>query len=855
MGFISSGIHFSITLILLCSAFINGQITGMAEQMNSSARVSRITLNSQWQFRKFGDADWMPAIIPGSVHEDLLRNGKIPDPYIGTNETTVQWIEHEEWEYTTSFSVDSTFLQEYENAELIFDGLDTYAEVFLNEQHILSANNMFRIWRTPVKQFLKAGENRLLCRFYPPLKVNLPKLYQLPYSLPAANDAHTYKVSVFSRKAPYHFGWDWGPRLVTCGLRNNVVLQGWNTINLQSVQILQPVVTAERAELIARLHFAESSTPGRYFVTIDGFTDTLVSVSAGNNTIDIPFIISKPNLWFPRGYGKQNRYVFSVKISDGGLILDEHTVTTGLRSIVLHRDKDNDGESYYFTVNGSRFFALGADYIPQDNLIGRVTAERYHKLIDDVCTANMNMLRIWGGGYYESELFYNLCDEKGILLWQDFMFACSMYPGDAEFLQNVTEEVRQQVIRLSNHPAVALWCGNNEVDIAWKHWGWQEQFMFTRKDSAQIKRDYDTIFKGILADAVKRNDPGKAFVHTTPLSNWGKPENFRSGSMHYWGVWHGDEPFSAFKQNVPRFMAEYGFQSFPTMPAIRKFASGDELDVNSETMKLHQKSYKGNKSILKYLEPLYGAPKNFEAFVYLSHLTQAYGISYAIRCHRLQKGFCMGTLYWQLNDSWFGPSWSAIDYSGRKKALYYATEKEYKPTVGILEEERGVLEASVVTDEQKQTAVKAELTLLTFTGKLLYRKQGQFLVTADKASRLISVATGAIAGFDRTRCVAKLTVFAGDVCIDESMHFFANPVHLQLPKPEYQVVYDSAGCFITVHAKSMIKNLYFETDTDHIDFSDNYFDLLPGESKKIYVSGSKVLPEIRHYTLYEVLRK
>ncbi|MBI2417131.1 MAG: glycoside hydrolase family 2 protein [Ignavibacteriales bacterium] len=829
-------------------------ISGSTNMIQVAAKT--ILLEGEWSFRRYGDAEWLSAQVPGCVHEDLLRHGKIPDPYLGTNETKVQWVENEDWEYTINFTVDAAFLEQYNNAEMLFIGLDTYADVFLNETRILSADNMFRSWEMPVKHLLQPGKNNLLIRFHSPMQVNLPKLYTIPYALPAANDAHTYKVSVFARKAPYHFGWDWGPRLVTSGIRHRITLTGWNTARITNLQILQPDITVTKAELIARVHIQQEVPGKELHISLPGFADTTFTPRSNSDVIDIPFTIANPRLWYPLGYGKPELYTFTAKISAQGTITSTTSVITGLRSIKLVQEPDKKGNSYFFTVNGIAVFAKGADYIPQDNMIGRVTEQRYKRLINDVCNANMNMLRVWGGGYYEDETFYRLCDERGILVWQDFMFACSMYPGGKEFFDNIAHEAREQVIRLSNHPSVAIWVGNNEVDVAWKNWGWQEQFMLSPKDSVNIKQDYDTIFKSILPTAVGLNDINKAYMHTTPLSNWGKPEYFNSGSMHYWGVWHGDEPFSAFKNNVPRFMAEYGFQSFPTMPAIRQFVPDDEMSYNSETMKLHQKSYKGNKTILKYLEPLYGKPKDFLSFVFLSHLTQAEGIAYAIRCHRLQKGHCMGTLYWQLDDSWYGPSWSAIDYTGRKKALYYFSKNMYKPVIAIIEQLGEQIVVSAVADTIEPVSVKAEIDLLDFTGKNLFHHETTAQLATDKATRLYAWnAVKMIPLHSKKRVLARVRLYSAGQLVDEQLHYFVIPEKMQLPKPVFSSGYDETTHVLTIKAQTFLKNLYVQTETDGIDFSDNYIDMLPGEVKEIHVTGCSKEPDIHIFSLWDILHK
>lgn len=834
----------------------------MSIYSQNTMNIKNIELHDNWQFRQVHSGAWQKATVPGNVHADLLALKKIPDPFIDTNETLVQWIETEEWEYKTTFNLSRDEFAQFSNWDILFEGLDTYADVFINDNHVLSADNMFREWRVQLKHCLNEGVNTLRVLFYSPVKVNSPKMKALSYTLPAPNDAGKVKASVFTRKAPYHFGWDWGPRLVTCGIWKPVRLIGWNRAGILQANVKQVSVTGVEAKLEFVIDVFSAKADQEVSIAIAEQKPFTTKLPAGQSTLNIPVTIPYPRLWFPRGYGLQNLYTFPIKLQAAGIELDKKTLTTGLRSVKLIQDKDKNGTSFFFTVNDIPIFAKGADYIPQDNLLNRVTREHYDRVISAALDANMNMLRVWGGGIYEDDYFYELCDRNGILVWQDFMFACSMYPGDDAFLATVRQEITEQVRRIGNYASVALWCGNNEVDIAWKNWGWQEQFMFSKKDTAEIRHHYDTLFKFMIPELVRQYDGTRPYVHTSPLSNWGKKEYFKHGSMHYWGVWHGDEPFSAFRDNVPRFMVEYGFQSFPTLPAIEQFAAPAQFDINSPVMKLHQKSYKGNKTILKYLEKSYGKPESFTDFVYLSHLLQADGIGYAIGMHRLNKGFCMGTLFWQLNDCWYGPSWSAIDYSGRRKALYYRVKDAYKPVIAVLDSDGKQAIVSVVSDVPVpiQAAVTVEITDMygsVHSADTVNITVGPLRAEAAWRMPLKKVAPGN----HKESTVLRVRVNVQDTLADERLAYLTTPGRLHLPKPCYTLnwVATEDGCDLVIRTETLVKGFIIETKLPGIIFSDNYCDIPAGTEKVIHITGgglpAKPAEAFTIRTVYELLHR
>jgi len=658
--------------IILFLSFI---ITSCTPEKHEPAVVS-MNLHSDWMFSKEGSGKWYAAEVPGVIHLDLFYNHLIGDPYWENNEQKQRWIEDENWVYKTTFIADK-LLKKYQHIDLNFEGLDTYADVYLNKQKILSANNMFRTWTVEVKDQLIQGKNELEIVFQSPIKYNNQKVENYPYKLPSGNETADIKtkVSSFTRKAAYHFGWDFSPRFVTCGIWRPITLKTWNKSRIVDVYTSTIEIENENAKMLTQIEI-EVATAGDYIVVIDSLKYR-EKLSSGSNILNYHFEIENPELWWCNGHGNAHLYSQNVELVFKDEILDHKTINYGIRTIELVNETDSIGTSFYFELNGLPVFIQGANYIPQDMFLPRVTEERYKKLIEDVKLANMNMLRVWGGGIYENDLFYQLCDEKGILVWQDFMFAGSLYPDDAEFKENVKQEVIQNMKRLRGHPSIALWCGNNEIDVAWNNWGWQKQYGYSSDDSTQIWDNYLSIFHQLIPELVKKYNPQIVYTPSTPLSNWGTSENFDHGSMHYWGVWHGREPFENFETNVGRFMVEYGFQSYPEISTLKKVISDGSLYLNSSAMKNRQKSYVGNGLISDHIKQYFEEPGSFEEFVKLSQQTQAKGLQIAIKAHQNNQPYCMGTLFWQLNDCWPGPSWSVIDYYGKHKLAYEVVKKEF----------------------------------------------------------------------------------------------------------------------------------------------------------------------------------
>jgi len=640
-------------------------------------------LHTNWKFSNANDSAWYPATIPGVVHTDLLANKLIKDPFWGTNELDLQWIEKEAWNYQTEFEL-SKNQTDQEHIELEFEGLDTYASVFVNGVKVITANNMFRNWKADVKPFVKVGDNLLEVKFTSPLNYNRTKVLNYPYQLPSGNETVDLKVSPFTRKAAYHFGWDFSPRFVTSGIWKDVKLTTWSNARILDVFVQTDSIESNNAYLTYEVEIEASLKAKGYSLLVNG-AELPISLKAGKNIIKFQESVENPTLWWPNGRGEATLHNLVVQLKKEDFLLDEISQKYGIRTIELINERDSIGTSFYFKVNGEPVFMKGANYIPQDVFLPRVSEDQYRKLTKQVKDANMNMLRVWGGGIYEKDIFYDLCDKNGILVWQDFMFAGSLYPNDSAFLENVKQESIENVKRLRKHTSIALWCGNNEIEVAWGNWGWQNQFGYSPSDSVEIWDNYRSMFQSLLPNVVKELNPKVNYVSSSPLSNWGTPENFNHGSMHYWGVWHGRELFESFKKKVGRFMVEYGFQSFPSMETIRTFAVDSSFSLKSATMLNRQKSYIGNGLMTKHISNWFDAPTYFTDFVDKSQRTQAIGMQLAIQAHRQQSPHCMGTLFWQLNDCWPGPSWSVIDYYGTEKVAYETVKQNYKPLIAIVD--------------------------------------------------------------------------------------------------------------------------------------------------------------------------
>ena len=819
--------------------------------------MGQTMLLDTWRFKSAKDNDWLPATVPGCVHTDLLHNDRIPNPFYATNEHDLQWIDKLDWEYEAYFTPSAEFLQE-EHQELHFKGLDTYADVFVNEKLVLSANNMFRSWKIDVTGLLHGEENHIRILFRSPIQEDLPKLHALGYPLPATNDQSELgglgeqKLSIFARKAPYHYGWDWGPRFVTSGIWREVELVSWTGVIVRDLFIDQLSVAAQSAKLAAKVTVTvEKSGSLQLQVQSDDKSWELVTeVEAGEHILTLPIAIDQPKLWWSNGLGEPNRYQFNtvVTLQDDSISHStQATITTGLRTVKLVRDRDAEGTgaTFHFELNGVAVFAKGANHIPNDSFISEVTEDRYRAEIMSAVESNMNMLRVWGGGIYEADAFYDLCDEYGIMVWQDFIFACSMYPGDEEFLQNVRAEAVDNVKRLRNHPSLVLWCGNNEIDSAWAHydehggWGWKKDYEPAIRE--KLWADYEKIFHELLPDVVAELHPTIEYWPSSPivsvshdLAQHAHPLT-NEGDVHYWGVWHNVEPFENYQLKIGRFMSEYGFQSFPEYRTIRSFAEESDLAIDTKVMMAHQKNGDGNRLIKEYMDMYMSQPTDFKGFLYLSQVLQADAMQMAIESHRRKMPYCMGSLYWQMNDCWPVASWSGIDYYGRWKALNYYARRSFANILLSAQVEDDDLAIYLVSDKLQSVSGTLLVQLRHMSGEVLHEEQAEVTLpvnTAEVVKRL--TISHLLKGHNEAEVFVSASWSANSGETAQTIHYFVKNQNLLLQQPQIEVseTVESGATIVTLQSKSLAKQVVLSSEVDGI-WSDNYFDLIPGEPYKV----------------------
>ncbi len=812
-------------------------LPAMLADAQTSATPIRQLIRSSWTFRQAQTGDWRTTDVPVSIHQALLKAGQIEDPFYRDNEEKLQWIEHEDWEFQTTFDVDSSTLAR-KHIELIFKGLDTYAHVYLNDSLILETDNMFRSWQADVKKHLRLTGNKLHIYFESPLKKAEADWAALGYELPGG-------IRTMTRKAQFHYGWDWGPRFVGCGILKLPEILAWDDFLLENVFITPQRISEKAAHLVARFRYRCDFTGPVTVFFREGKRKSVEDriFYPGVHEDSVTYTVDDPKLWWCQGLGEPNLYDFSIEVKQNSRLLEKANVRTGIRTVELVAEPDAAGKSFYFKLNGKPVFCKGANYIPQDIFQDRVTPEHYKRLLDDVVAANMNMLRIWGGGIYEDDLFYQLCDSRGILVWQDFMYACAMYPGNGKFLKTAAAEAYEQVERLRQYPCIALWCGNNENNEAWNHWGWQMQF--TEAQRTQLWRDYQTLFNDLLPTYVENYGGGVPYWESSPQFGRGNPRSTVEGDAHYWGVWHDEEPFEVFDKKVPRFMSEYGFQSFPDWKTIESFTLPEDRALDSKVMLTHQKHPRGNALIAEYLKRDFRVPKSFDDFVYVSQLLQAEGMRTAIEAHRRNKPYCMGTLYWQLNDVWPVASWSSIDSYGRWKAAHYYVRNAYRPLVALPIVEDDILKVFVSSDLPTDTAITIQVRAISLEGQLLSEVVVPDVPVHPDSSRMLWQ------GYLKTVLDRHKT---DDVAVDillknsdgKTLHrriFYLVPVRkLSLPRTavSVQVVQVNEGYQLTVQSPKLAKYVYLSTENEGM-FSDNYFDLLPGERKTVLFKTDRIL--------------
>jgi beta-mannosidase len=645
---------------------------GLLAAWSVAAQEVVVPQNDGWMFRQLGTQEWRSAEVPGEVHLDLLRHRLIPDPYRDFNADSVQWIGQRDWEYRRTLRADGALLG-HDSVNLVFKGLDTFAEVYLNGSLLGDADNMFRSWSWPVKQRLKAGDNELRVVFRSAIARGRSLCAAYSMQLPA--DSDPTGASPYVRKAAYQFGWDFAPPLVGCGIWQPVELHAWDQARIAGLRFEQ-VPEGNGVRITIRAEIGGQAGTLQCFVDDELLGEHHLSASTGMTRPIFACTVGRERLWWPAGNGPQTlHHLRLVLLGREGEVLGTLERHIGFRTVQLLQEPDSIGRSFTFAVNGVATFMKGANVVPPDLFPSRAGDSAWVALVRHAQRAHMNMLRVWAGGIYPPDAFFAACDTAGILVWQDLLFA-NLVPAEGNFLENVRMEAREQCGRIALHPSAALFCGNNELEVAWNNWGWQAKYGLHGADSMRVIQSNRELWQRVLAEEAQHS--GLPYTWTSPLNNWGNAAGLRNGDLHYWGVWHGDEPLRAYARNVGRFVSEYGFQSWPDSTLLAKYMDPNELHLGSAALAWRQRSYKTDAPIWKAIEVELGErPRTLGGFIEAGQRVQAKAYRLAMEAHMAARPRCMGTLLWQLNDCWPGPSWSLIDYQGHWKPAMEEVQRLY----------------------------------------------------------------------------------------------------------------------------------------------------------------------------------
>jgi len=795
---------------------------------NKSLNLSSL----KWTFNIGSSHISFPARVPGCQYTDLLHNKLIANPYEDSSFAFMQAIAKIPFTYNTHFEVSENDLAKA-NPILIFKGLDTYAKVYLNGQLILSANNMHRSWSCEVKPWLKVGLNFLSIRFEPITAVTEQLAKKQKYTLPGGE-------YVFVRKAAYQFGWDWATRFLTAGIWKDIELV-WQAENeIKHTQFVLHSLTDSLAKASYKIVLskpAQANTTVELNINHKEIKKVAV-VASGQKEVTIDFEIVDPHFWWCNGMGSAYLYEASLTLNSNHQELDQTKTTFGLRTLEWVQTPDDSGSSFYLKLNGYPVFMKGANWVPANSFLSEVNKENYTHLLQLAADANLNMLRVWGGGVYEQDEFYEQCDKQGILVWQDFMFACAMYPGDTAFMSNVAAEAEEQIIRLRNHPSLALWCGNNESDEGWHNWGWQKQYGYSYVDSSEIWHNYQILFHQLLPSKVEKLDAARYYHPSSPANGWGRAKAYKTGDVHYWGVWWGDEPFKKYEEKVGRFVSEYGFQGFPSSVLLHRYLETSDLHLTSPNLLAFQKHPRGFE-LIKAQMVREGIKPNDSllVFAHQSALLQAKGIEMAIDAHRRNMPYCMGSLFWQWNDCWPSISWSAIDFIGKPKPVYYAVKRAFKPIRQQCIITKDSVQFLLISDQVDSLLVTAKIQIYDVTGQSLLVQTEHLSIGWGVNSMLLPNVAAFVNTKDTTLLLMRIEVKEGEKVIDTRDYQLGN--WEEESSLDIQVVYDEKSYKnkIVNTGKLYQSKIWLELNERYLD--ENSFDLLPGESK--YFSLKKII--------------
>ncbi|MHC1739768.1 MAG: glycoside hydrolase family 2 protein [Anaerolineaceae bacterium] len=789
------------------------------------------SLTGKWEFRQAGTSEWFPANVPGGVHTDLLALGRIPDPFVGDNEKKVQWVAEADWEYHRQFAVTPEFFNQA-HIWLVCDGLDTLATVSINGQELGHSNNMFRQYRWDVKPLLKPNNNDLLVAFDSPVQYCAKQ--QLIRPMPGVSQAISGGPHL--RKAPCQFGWDWGPQLPPIGIWKDIRLEGDQGVRIGEVHFHQSHAEGKVTVMASVTLQRQDNSPCSVILRIsapDGQLYETTTKDLKKNETSLEIVIANPKIWWPNGYGAQPLYHACVELFEDGQPAEKQGFQLGLRTIELRQQPDEWGRSFTFVVNGLPIFAKGSNWIPADSFPTRISDEYMEMLIRSAADTHQNMLRVWGGGFYEEERFYDLCDRYGILVWQEFIFSCSVYPlDDPSFIENVRIEVAENVRRLRHRASLALWCGNNEMEWGWVDWGWKGP------EFQAMKVAYDKFFHYTLPDWCIAEDPDHSYWPSSPSSDtpFENPNGQQQGDAHYWDVWHGRKPFTAYRNQYPRFMSEFGFQALPPLSTIRTYASEADWNMTSYIMERHQKNDSGNQLMVGQMLDTFRLPKDFESLVYLSLVLQAEGIRYGVEHWRRFPKRVSGILFWQLNDCWPVASWSSLDYFGRWKALHYAARRFFAPLMLSIEDKPTAQNVSLTNETRDLWEGSMRWSLETLEGKTIRSGEAPVKVAPFDVSSICELDFADQLDDDLRRITAfTAELWQGQKLISRQTAFFVPTKHLELTEPAIstRLSFEKGQLRIDLTSRSMARLVEITLDGADVIFSDNYFDLPAGRTVNI----------------------
>ncbi|KQM76093.1 beta-mannosidase [Sphingomonas sp. Leaf22] len=827
-----------------------------------------VTLDKGWEVRLApGDpaakehpkaARWLPARVPGYVQTDLIAAKITPDPFLRLNEATIQWVGRSDWDYRGRLNATPALLAR-DHVDLVFDGLDTFAEVYVNGTKLLAADNAHRRWRADAKPLLKTGANEIRIAFKSPLGVLKPMVAKIENPLPgeydstAGDEPEARQTSPYIRKPKYHYGWDWGPRIVNVGPNGPVRVDAWDDVRIDSLRVQQEAVTPAEARLSADVTLIadrDATVQVDAIVTApDGSkvrATRTVAVTAGENRVSVPVAIANPKLWYPAGYGAQPLYTVDTETRLDGELVDSQQRSTGIRTVELVREKDAIGRGFLFRINGVPVFAKGANLIPFDSFGPRVTDTYMAQIMGDAQAANMNMLRIWGGGMYLPDSFFDTADRLGLMIWSDFMFGGAITPYDPEYRETVKIEAEEQVDRVQAHPSIVLWSGNNEVLSGWE--GWSDRTAFKKRVGADEQERVGVgmaiLFDRVLRDAASARDADVPYWPGSPSANYeGKPDQDGNGDRHYWDVWGGKKPATAYLDSCPRFMSEYGLQAMPDMATIAKFAKPADYAIDSPVMTAHQKFLKGagQQRLLDYIRMRYREPRDFADFVYLSQVMQADGIQLGALHHRACRPVTSGTLYWQLNDVWPGASWSSIDYYGRWKALHFAARRFFAPlAISAARKADGPTEVALISDATRPVTARWRVRTIDADGRVASQFERAVQLPALSSTKIATLTDADLfKGADPKRSFAVFELLVDGQPTSRALVSALPEKAMDLPDPGLTTSWSTQDGkpALTITAKRLARALWIGFGTLDVQASDNFLDLLPGESVTVTIDG------------------